>query len=443
MPRSRCEPPVPPKIRIPQTGPLAFMYVLSDFDALGLENEGMRLWQALRRVRDWHASPPDGFSPRFGDALKAYEDVDPALRPSLAALDRLLRDPDPDEASIEAAAFACLNAALWAEERGAYRTALGFLHAAEDVDPDNPHYAYNLGRVARKMAFYEESEAWLKWAHYVARSYGRWEVATLALSGLGNLHRQRGNLPKARRLHEVARRMAKLKGLRTLEGDALYDLCVISMTAKDEQLAMQYAKQALAAYGPGHGQVYRLANDVAWFWMDSYGKFSSAAHVFSVLLDYIWEPPFRVLLLANLARAAAGAKLLVAFEGMWTNCWTLLRQQISRQGHAAALVQLALGAATLGYWERAEVAALEALSVARERKESEAVLAAEAILKAVEGKVIGDEELAHTFRDRTRTDTSQPDDEVVDLTAMFANAMRARRDNAPESPTHALVNPFD
>lgn len=439
MPVFRCEPPVPPKIRIPQSGPLAFMYVLSEFDSLGLENEGLRLWQALRRVRDWHGVPPE----EPGAAMQTYADVDPALRPSLSALERLLCDPEPDDDTLEAVAFCCFNAAMWAEERGACRTAVGFLHAAEDMYPDNPHYAYNLGRVARKLAFYDESEAWLKWAHYVARSSDKWEVATLALSGLGNLHRQRGNLPKARRLHEVARRMARLRELRTLEGDALYDLCVISLSAGDEHQALQYARQALVAYGPGHGQVYKLANDVAWFWMDSYGRFGSAAHVFSVLVGYIWEPPFRILLLANLARAAAGARWLVAFESMWTECWAMLRQQISRQGHAASLVQLALGAGTLGYWERAELAAQEALVVARERKESEAVIVAEGILKALEGNVIRDEQITVTFKDRVRPSEVQPDEASSDLTALFANAMRARRDNAPESPTHALINPLD
>lgn len=439
MPVLRCEPPVPPKIRIPQSGSLAFMYVLSEFESLGLENEGLRLWQALRRVRDWHGAPPQEPDAATG----TYADVDPALRPSLAALERLLGDTEPDDATLEAVAFCCYTAAMWADERGAYRTAVGLLHAAEDVYPDNPHYAYNLGRIARKLALYDESEAWLKWAHYVARSSGKWEVATLSLSGLGNLHRQRGNLPKARRFHEVTRRIARLKNLRTLEGDALYDLCVICLYARDEKQALKYARQAMVAYGPGHSHVYKLANDVAWFWMDSFGRFENAAYVFIALLDYIWDPPFRILLFGNLTRAAAGARWTAMFEQMWTQTYTLIRQQISRQGHAASLVQLALGAGTLGYWERAELAAQEALAVARQRKESEAVIVAEGILKAFEGNVIRDEQITETFKDRVRPPGSQPDEASSDLTALFANAMRARRDNAPESPTHALVNPFD
>ncbi len=440
MPVSRCEPPVPPKIHIPQSGTLAFMYVLSEFESLGLESEGLRLWQALRRVRDWHGAPVDD-----GDApLQVYADVNPSLRPSLAALDRLLRDPEPDDDTLEAVAFCCFNAAMWADERGAYRTAVGLLHAAEDIYPDNPHYAYNLGRVARRMAFYEESEAWLKWAHYVARSSDKWDVATLALSSLGNLHRQRGNLPKARRLHEVTRRMAKLRGLRTLEGDALYDLAVMSFSFGDEKQGVDYARKALNAYGTGHIQIYHLAKDVAWFWMDHYGNFENAAQVFSALTEHVWDPPYRVLLFANLARAAAGARWVESFEGMWIEAWSLIRQQVTRQGHAAALVQLALGAGNLGQWERSAFAAAEALSVARERKESEAIIAAAAIVEALNQNVICDDSVAKVFKDRRRmipTPAAHADVEVDELTVQLAHAMRARRDNGPESPTRALVYP--
>lgn len=435
MPVSRCEPPVPPKIRIPQTGPLAFLYVLSEFESLGMENEGMRLWQALRRVRDWHGAPP-----REPDAATGtYADVDPALRPSLAALERLLRDPEPDDDTLEAVAFCCFTAAMWADERGAYRTAVGLLHAAEDVYPDNPHYAYNLGRIARKMAFYEESEAWLKWAHYVARSSGKWEVATLSLSGLGNLHRQRGNLPRARRFHEATRRMARLKNLRTLEGDALYELAGMAFDFGDALLGMEYAQLALEAYGPGHGQLIILAHDIAWFWMDGFGDFQNAAHVFTSLREYVWEPARRILLTAHLARAAAGAGWKDTFELMWLECWTLMSQHSGQDGHAGALTQLALGAGTLGDWERAHLAATEASRLARKRKEGEMLVLAESILQAVANGIIADDAVEHIFKDRARQVESSLQQAALEVATSLSYAMRARRDGAPQSPTRALI----
>jgi|GEM_PF-1014554 len=441
MPSSRCEPPFPRKIRIPQAGSLSHMYVLTEFDALGLENEGLRLWLTLYRVRDWFLSPPEGAGPPPGEPDRPYDEVDATLRPVLTTLDRLLAEPSPDEATGEAVAAACLGAALWAEGKGAYHTVLGFLHAAEDVDPENPHYAYNLGRVARKLAMYDESSAWLKWAHHVARGSRRWEVATLALSGLGNLHRQRGSLPRATRYHEAARRMARLRGLRTLEGDALYDLAIMSFSFGEATKGAEYAKEALKAYGPGHSQVYRLAKDAAWFWMDHYGRFENAAHVFIMLMDHVWDPSYRVLLCANLARAAAGAGWVNVFEEMWVETWGMIHQQLSRQGHAAALIQLALGAGSLGCWDRSVMAATEALTIATGRKETELLVTADRILKALDGGVIDDCDATGVFKDRQRMEPPRVDASTTDLTALFSNAMKARRDDAPESPIRDLVYP--
>jgi tetratricopeptide (TPR) repeat protein len=441
MSHSRCVPPVPAKVRVSQSGPLPYLYVLAEFDALRLEREGLEIWQALRRLREWLGSPPEGPGGRNGGAEGRFEAVDAGLRPSLRVLDRLLAEPDPGGDTQEAVALACFHAALWTEERGAYRTAVGLLHAAEDVYPDNAHYAYNLGRVARKMALYEDAEAWLKWAHFVARSSADWEVATLALSGLGNLHRQRGGLPTARRFHEAARRLARLKGLRTLEGDALYDLAVMAFYVDDSPQAITYARQALAAYGPGHTQVYHLAHDIAWYWMDALGDFQNAAHVFSALLDHVWQPSIRLLVTANLARAVAGLGWKEPFERSWIDVWVAVRQGIDRQGHAAALTQLALGAGTLGDWDRANLAADEALKVARNRMEEPVILIAEGILDSLRQDVISDEALRAVFKDLARANGSS--EAAADLAVEFEHAMRARRDGAPESPTRALVAPAE
>ncbi|HEX2093698.1 MAG TPA: hypothetical protein VHG28_14950 [Longimicrobiaceae bacterium] len=415
-------------------------HVLSELDALGLSRQGMRLRDALRRLSEWQAGSLDDAAPALAPPERDLREMHPGLQIPLRALDRLLREPDPDDPTLEAVAFACLNVAIWAEERGAHRTALGFLQAAEDVYPDNPYYAYNIGRLARKMALYEEAEAWLKWAHFGAHGERKWEVATLSLSGLGNLHRQRGNLPRARRFHEVARRMARRHDLRTLEGDALYDLAIMSFDFGDPALGLDYARKALKAYGPGHGQIHHLAHDIAWIWMDSFGRFESAARVFLALLDHIWLPATRLLVCANLARASSGAGWREAFEEMWIQTWTMIRSQVSCQGHAAALVQLALGAGNLGDWERAGKAASEASSIASRRREEQVLAAAKSILESLHGGMIRDETLMTVFKDRKYM-SSQPGmtEEVEEFAVQLACALRARWDGAPESPTRAFV----
>jgi len=426
----RCEPPVPEKVRIPQDGAAPLAYVLAELEALGLREEGLRLWRVLRRLED----PRRGMEP--GEDLA---DVAPELQPTLGALHALLGEPSRDAATREALALGCAHVAAWAEERGAYRTALGFLQAAGELLPGNPHFAYDVGRVARKMALYDDAEAWLKWAHFAARRARRWDVATLAVSGLGNLHRQRGNLPRARRHHELARRLARRHDLRTLEGDALYDLCVISLAGGDGTGAIEFARGAIRAYGAGHSQVHRLANDIAWFWMEHYGKFESAASVFTVLLDHIWQPAYRVLLLGNLARAAAGAGWRDVFEEMWIEAWSTIRQHTSREAHAAALLQLARGAGTIGAWDRAGIAASEALTVARARREGEMIVVAETMLNVLDAQVLSDDRIEEVFQDRQRMRDAVADAEAGELVVELSSAMRARRDDAPESPIHALI----
>jgi tetratricopeptide (TPR) repeat protein len=328
---------------------------------------------------------------------------------------------------------------LWAEDAAAGRTALAFFQAAEDANPDNPHFPYNVGRIARKLAMYDEAEAWLKWSNWVARGAGRWDVAALSLSGLGNLHRQRGNLPLAIRYHELTRRIARKHGLRTLEGDALYDLVGLSFDFDDPKRGMEYAHRAIQAYGPGHTRIIRLAKDIAWIWMDRYGEFECAAEVFTALLDHIWEPRRRLVLLASLARAAAGAGWGEVFENMWIETWTLLRYQQTQDGHAAALTQVALAAGTLSQWHRARLAASEALNVARARSEGEMVILAESILETVRTNVLAEDGIRAVFRDRGFAPRSSHDQAVAELASDFSAAMRVRRDNAPYGPARTPI----
>ncbi|MBV9773175.1 MAG: hypothetical protein JO040_04460 [Gemmatimonadetes bacterium] len=413
-----------------------YAYVVKELSDVGLDEAGLVLWQVLRDVRSWieAISAPD--EPTLRDEGWKLEGIVPELAATLPPLDRLLREPEPDVHTAEAVGLACMHVGLWAEEAAAGRTALSFFQAAEDADPDNPHYAYNIGRMARKLAMYDAAEGWLKWAGWVARGAGRWEVVALCTSGLGNLHRQRGNLPLAMRLHELTRRVAKRHDLRTLEGDALYDLAGISFDFGEMKRGSEYTRHALLAYGPGHTRVYTLARDVAWHWMDRYGHFEDAAHVLNALLEYIWKPSDRLLLLANLARAAAGAGWNEVFEAMWIESWSMMRQQPLRDGHAAALIQLAYGAGNMEAWDRAQIAAVEAVAVARERKEGEMMIVAESILNAVTKGVIVDEVVRSTFKDRQHQQPAGNSGDSVELASQLTNAMRVRRDDAPKGPAH-------
>ncbi|MDX1566640.1 MAG: tetratricopeptide repeat protein, partial [Longimicrobiales bacterium] len=77
--------------------------------------------------------------------------------------------------------------------RLAYDVAVAGSHAEHGVDA-----ARYLGRVNRRLGSWEESERWYECAVGVARAAGLVRGQALALDGLGNTFRVRGNFPKAR-----------------------------------------------------------------------------------------------------------------------------------------------------------------------------------------------------------------------------------------------------
>jgi tetratricopeptide (TPR) repeat protein len=431
----RPSPPAPESLN--GTARIPYLFVLDELEAAGKGDAGLALWQTLRGVRDRiDAAPADA---AVIVASAELLDAVPELRTTLRGMVRLLRQARGDEETRNGLVLGCAHLGLWAEGLGACRTAISFFGLAEEMEPERPHLGYHIGRIARKLALYDVAETWLKWARQQAEAHGAWEVAALCVSGLGNLYRQRGNFPEAQRYHLLCLQVAQRHGLRTMEGDALYELAVMSFEYNDEAAAMQFVSRAVAAYGPGHGRIYTLAHDVAFFWMDKMGRFSDAAEMMLNLADYLWVPWQRILLYSNLTRAAAGAGWAPVFEAAWNETWILLRQQPSQVAHSMALVHLALGAGTLSQWERAEMAAIQALRIASERGECQPMLAAEAILEAVRRASFAEGEIDTVFRDRNRQQSPELREEVAATSDTLVGAMQPRRDEAPEGPTRALL----
>src|SRR5690606_16502029 len=88
----------------------------------------------------------------------------------------------------------------------------------------------------------------------------------------------------------------------------------------------------------------------------------------------------RVLIEANIVRAAGGRRDREAFEEAWTNVENLLVLPQTAQRAAQALLSMARGATGLEEWERAEAAARSALERASLRGESQIVFEAESVL---------------------------------------------------------------
>lgn len=398
--------------------------------ALGALLDAVRLWAERRR-------------PVFAGEAAARARRLPEVGYVVEALERLMEEEAPDADSGEAVGLGCHQVAEWAERRGAVATALAWMQAALAAWPRQPFYAYHVGRLARKRAAYPQAEAWLRYAVRLARRAARWEIYALGLAGIANLHRQRGNLRMAERFHRLSLKTARRHGLRTMEGDALYDLAVLAIDVGDVRRAVDRGREALQAYGPEHSRVYRLAHDFAWCMMNEYGAFEQAAHVFQALLEHVWEQPFRLLVVANLCRAAAGAGWTEVFEEAWVQAWISIGHMVDREEHAGAMLQLTLAAATISSWDRVRLAAGEAIKVAKNRNEDMVLARVQDVLDLIDDSSPHQRSIQRTLPDlrwfdcggdrRHHHATEVISGFAVDLTG----AMRARKDEGPARPRGA------
>ena len=348
---------------------------------------GVLLWQAYRNVMFW-ASTDQGergrlFSPEAGRkraAELAEARIPDALAGPLSAFGGMLSEPD--STSGEAMAQACTGIARWAEDEGHLHTALAFTQAASVASQRNARLALAVGKLARRRNEVARAETWFRHAVMVSRQTGDWESYSRAYIALGNMLIARGNLPAAAKMHIKALRAARRKGLQQIQGMALHDLFVIADELGRDEQAEEYARQAFRAYGHSHPSVPLLSHDIAYFWMQR-GYFSQALEVFQRLEGHVEDARTRLLLASNIARAAAGTGNRELFRKAWTQVYRMTKDPEQQGIVANATLELALGAASLGEWDRAEQAAQESLDQAIKLGQAKVRFRAESLLESV------------------------------------------------------------
>ncbi|MEW5928280.1 MAG: hypothetical protein AB1941_12495 [Gemmatimonadota bacterium] len=398
------------------------------------------LRQLLHEVRIW-LSAPGPERKVIGEAPETAP-LPHGLAHRVARAFELLRE-EPDADTEGAIALALAWAANWMEAEGrALRSAVVFYQTTLLILPASVPVAYHIGRLLRRLAMYEAAEAWLLHSIEKAATAGDWQHHALALSGMGNLMRERGAFPDAIRFHRLALKSAREHGVRRLEGDASYDLAVMCFERGELAEGMEHARGAMKAYGPGHGQLVRMANDLAWIWMHLHGEAGLSLMLFQAIEPRVQNPPFRAVLLANIARAAAEIGEEDIYEAAWLEAYGYMRKQDTEDGHAAALGQMALASVASMHLERARQAARLSLDIAQRRQESRLVHVAEKILAAIEEglpeprvmkELFPAFELVETEADATESERSE------DFVSALGQALRAREDGGPESPVRALV----
>lgn len=440
--------------------PFPFPHALDDQSTARLEIDGDLagtgaapiLAQLIHETTSWLQSTAS--KERVVGPIPDLEELPGELTWMAGRVFELMRDDPQEQTSDDGASTHNLigigvgSVADWIERnRQAPKTAAVFYQLALLFFPGTPGFSYWLGRVLRTLALYDQAEQWLHYsADRAARSKNACdrEYEALAFSGLGNLKRERGNFPEARRCHRKALRTAHRYGLHKLEGDAWYDLAVMAFEAKDIANGMTHAREAIKAYGPGHSQLLRLANDLAWIWMHLHGDGIPALQLFNTIEPHVHEPGFRAVLLANIARALAHIESAPAFEAAWLEAYGYLSQQHDQSGHAAALGQLALAALMNQQIERTRETARQCYWLAKRRGEHRMVFLAEQILDATENGIPELEDFEALFpgfrvegRSSSAAKRERDEEFAYDLGRAAAGA---RRDGAPESPVRTLIS---
>jgi len=343
---------------------------------------GMTLWRTLRCAVLAAGTAPDHCAAPLLD-LKGEEAglalAEPPLRDALVGLLRIVETPLLGSSDLAAA---CRDVSGQALEAGLQVASLYFMELAATLAAGDPEPAFLAGRAARRRAEYARATGWFREAITRARlrrdrvSYAR------ALTGLGNLYLQRGNIPRARECHLRAYRVSKRYGHRERQAMASHDLFVVFDLTDDPQRAERYAAVAARLYGPMHPRFPSLANDVAVFWIGR-GEFARALPVLEALLPLFTDPRDTLVTLGNIARAAGAIGEQSSFDRARSRIEKSVANDAPTDATAAALLDLARGAASLGEWEVAEDAANRAVAIAEARREGRSLLTAESVAELV------------------------------------------------------------
>ncbi|MBB4637664.1 tetratricopeptide repeat protein [Longimicrobium terrae] len=348
---------------------------------------GVLLWQAYRNVMFWSMSDAADrgqlFSADAGTRRRqevADARVPERLSGALESVAVMLESPEG--ASGDAVAEACTAIGQWAEDEGYMNTALAYTQAAAVASPGRARLALAVGQLARRRAELARAETWFRHTIMIGRQTGDWESYSRAYIALGNMLVRRGNFPGAHRMHIKALRAARRKGMPEIQGMALHDLFTIAIETGRHEQAEEYARQAFRAYGPIHDSIPALAHDVAYYWMER-GHFARSLDVFQALESHLSLPSARLILLASTARAAAGTGNRDVFRKAWTQVTRLSRDAEAQGVAPGCMLELALGAASLGEWDRAEQAADESYEGAVRQGQGKVRFRAEALLESI------------------------------------------------------------
>lgn len=309
------------------------------------------LWHHLNDVSAWlHADREPGTFEV--PALEAWRFTYPGeLRQTLLSLERVWLEPQRvPEGEV---ASACAEIWEWAERHELLPLALHFAELAARVEPESAPRASTAGRLCRRNRLLQRGTMWFRRASRIARLRNNDAEFSLARLGWSNLEQDLGNLIEAQKHAIKAFRAALRVGRRTDAAYAFHALGTVLIHQDRLDEAWVHLRSAIPSYPADHPRLPALAHDVAYLW-SRLGYCSTALPVFERVLPTISTISERLIVLANIAKAAAVA-------GDRTR-YSLAIREVMRlfdkvEIPAAALYHAAHAARIAEEWERAHMLA--------------------------------------------------------------------------------------
>jgi hypothetical protein len=350
---------------------------------------GLLLWSAVRDVDLWISAALGERESLFAVGAEAARKInitsaleaDHQARQPLEVLAEILGSASLT-ATNAAVSGACATLADWASEAGFPRTAFVTAIRAASASPRVPTFCLAAGVMARRLADYVRSEAWLRRGVGLARRVGDNHSHALALMHIANLYLLRFEVGPAVLMLQQALGVARRFSLWETRPKVYHELFLIHATEGDPRQAARYALAAARGYGRFHPRLPALAHDLALF-LVLQNRAPTALRVLQSLDLGRLRAAERLLVLGSTARAAGATGRLRLYCDIWSDVWMYLDSVQSYDRASEALVNVAWGAVALRDATRLEVAAREALRIALPRDEKQEVMAATQMLECV------------------------------------------------------------
>lgn len=339
-----------------------------------LPNEvGLVLWLELRHVRDWAESDaavrmqlfpaPSAAAVRRRDEARAAA---PEIRAAFDAFrDLLVRPVGADGVRL---GTACEMVAEWASAQDLRQTEIEWAELAANVDQANPKLANIAGRATRNVNEYGRSEIWFRRGLRLAEEQDVDVERFWGHVGFGKLCKELGRVKEARRHLNMAAKIARQGGPRSLAASAQHDICALLMVRGQLPEAAKRAQRALFLYPKSDPRLPFFGADAALM-MVLTRRYIAAAKLARAVLRVLDQPSAKPAILALASRAFAGAGEVE--EAAVYRRRALKALSVHPQYEAVARWHLADALRLSGRWEAAQGEAETALKLAETQNDHE------------------------------------------------------------------------